>query len=401
VPSDDANQDNRAPSAPAGGNNQPGQAQPEPSNTHIEPSYAPDGGDYAGYDDPYTYDPHESSSSGSSSSTTPVIEPAENAVARTSDAPPPPPVVPSSSKGSDDEDDGDSDDEGMLRMSFLEHLEELRRRLIFAVGGLGAAFVVCLSFTERLWLIVQEPAAAALSNLGYTETSLVQTSPMEAFSIIWVKLPLLCALFVASPWLLYQVWAFVAPGLYQKERRFAVPFILSAATLFIAGGLFAYYVAFRFGLTFLLGIGQNVNVKPLINITEYFDIFVNVILGVAVVFELPILIFFLTLLRIASPRFLLANSRYAVLAIVVLAAVITPTPDIVNLMLFSVPMVILYFVGIFASYLLVLSRDNQRFPWRTFLIAVLIPVILIGAGVYLAVTKYGYKLVLYWPFLTR
>jgi sec-independent protein translocase protein TatC len=142
------------------------------------------------------------------------------------------------------------------------------------------------------------------------------TSPMESFSIIWVKLPMLVALFLASPWLLYQVWSFVAPGLYKRERRFAVPFILCSAGLFIAGGLFAYFVAFRFGLTFLLGIGQAVNVRPMITITEYFDIFVNVILGIAVVFELPVLIFFLTLIRIASPRFLLANSRYAVLGIV-------------------------------------------------------------------------------------
>jgi sec-independent protein translocase protein TatC len=289
----------------------------------------------------------------------------------------------------------------MLRMSFLGHLEELRRRLIYALAGMGVAFIACLSFSERLWTIVQEPATAALTSLGYKETSLVYTSPMEGFSIIWMKLPMLCSVFLASPWLLYQVWAFVAPGLYKRERRFAAPFIISAAGLFVLGGLFAYFVAFRFGLTFLLGIGQSVNVKPLISITEYFDIFVNVILGIAIVFELPILIFFLTLLRIASPRFLIANSRYAILAIVVLAAVITPTPDIVNLMLFSVPMVLLYFVGVFASYLLVLSRENQRFPWGTFLIAVLIPVLMIAAGVYVAITQYGYKLVLYWPFLTR
>jgi sec-independent protein translocase protein TatC len=139
----------------------------------------------------------------------------------------------------------------------------------------------------------------------------------------------------------------------------------------------------------------------MITITEYFDIFVNVILGIAVVFELPVLIFFLTLIRIASPRFLLANSRYAVLGIVILAAVITPTPDIINLMLFSVPMILLFFAGLFASYLLVLSRENRRFPWGTFLVAVLIPIALIAAGVYVAITKYGFKLVLGWPFLTQ
>jgi sec-independent protein translocase protein TatC len=252
-----------------------------------------------------------------------------------------------------------------------------------------------------LWQVVQEPATAALANLGYKDASLVFTSPMESFSIIWVKLPLLTGIFLASPWLLYQVWAFVAPGLYKRERRFAAPFILCSAGLFILGGLFAYFVAFRFGLTFLLGIGHGVGVKPMITITDYFDIFVNVILGIGIVFELPVLIFFLTLLRIASPRFLIRNARYAVLGIVVLAAIITPTPDVVNLMLFSVPMVLLYFVGIFASYLLVLSRENRRFPWAIFLLAVVIPLALAAAGVYLAVARFGYKLLPHWPFLVR
>jgi sec-independent protein translocase protein TatC len=393
VSSEDDNQQKNGPSVPTGANNQPGQAEPGPSNTHVEPSYAPDSGEYGAYDDPYAYNPHPAG-------TTTDVEPAETAVAKTSVAPPAPPPPPPP-KSVDEDDEPETDDEGMLRMSFLGHLEELRRRLIYALAGMGIAFVVCLTFSERLWMVVQEPATAALTALGYKETALVYTSPMEGFSIIWMKLPMLCSIFIASPWLLYQVWAFVAPGLYKRERRLAAPFIISAAGVFIAGGLFSYIVAFRFGLTFLLGIGQSVNVKPLISITEYFDIFVNVILGIAVVFELPILIFFLTLLRIASPRFLFANSRYAVLAIVVLAAVVTPTPDIVNLMLFSVPMVILYFVGVFASYLLVLNRENKRFPWRTFLIAVLIPLLLFAAGVYVAVTKYGYKLVLYWPFLTR
>jgi sec-independent protein translocase protein TatC len=322
-----------------------------------------------------------------------TVAPPEGAVATTSATPPPPSASP--------DEEPDEDDDGMLRMSFLEHLEELRKRLILSVAGLGVTFLVSLIFTNQLWQVVQEPAAAALASLGYKDLTLVMTSPMESFSIIWVKLPLLVALFLASPWLLYQVWSFVAPGLYKRERRFAVPFILCSAGLFIAGGLFAYFVAFRFGLTFLLGIGQAVNVRPMITITEYFDIFVNVILGIAVVFELPVLIFFLTLIRIASPRFLLANSRYAVLGIVILAAVITPTPDIINLMLFSVPMILLFFAGLFASYLLVLSRENRRFPWGTFLVAVLIPIALIAAGVYVAITKYGFKLVLGWPFLTQ
>jgi sec-independent protein translocase protein TatC len=226
---------------------------------------------------------------------------------------------------------------------------------------------------------------------------------MESFSIIWIKLPLLTALFLASPWLLYQVWAFVAPGLYKKERRLAGPFILCSAGLFVLGGLFGYFVAFRFGLTFLLGIGRDVGVRPMITISEYFDIFVNVILGISVVFELPVLIFFLTLLRIASPRFLLRHSRYAILAIVMVAAVITPTPDIFNLMIFSIsiPMVMLYFIGIFAGYLLELSREDKRFPWAKLALILLIAVLLGVAGVALAIVRYGYHPVGYWPFLVR
>src|SRR6202171_410239 len=158
------------------------------------------------------------------------------------------------------------------------------------------------------------------------------TVPMEGFSIIWVKLPLLCSIFLASPWILYQLWAFIAPGLYKRERKWATPFILITAGLFIGGGVFAYFVAFRYGLEFLLGIGMMNNVQPVVSITEYFDLFVNVTLGVALVFELPVLIFLLTLLRILSPRFLLRHSRYAVLIIVIVAAIITPTPDVFNLM---------------------------------------------------------------------
>jgi sec-independent protein translocase protein TatC len=224
---------------------------------------------------------------------------------------------------------------------------------------------------------------------------------MEAFNVMWIKLPILTSIFLASPWILYQVWAFIAPGLYKRERRWAVPFVICSAGLFILGGLFAYFVAFRFGLTFLLGIGRGSYVTPLVSVSEYFALFVNVTLGVGLVFELPVLIFFLTLLRVVSPRFLFQHSRYAILGIVILAAVITPTPDIFNLMIFAVPMCLLFFVGLFASYLLVLHREERRFPWRKLLYPLLILVVVLAGMVFLAITKYGYQPVPYWPFLTR
>src|SRR4051794_37448404 len=304
-------------------------------------------------------------------------------------APPPPP--------GEDEDD---DDDGMIRMSFMGHLEELRTRLLRMVFGVILAAVGCLSFSKQLWEFVRQPAKVALTSLGYKE-DLVQITPMEAFNVIWFKMPLMCAVFVASPWILYQVWGFISPGLYRRERRWAAPFIIISAGLFILGGCFAYFVVFRYGLTFLLSIGVTNELVPMVTISEYFDLFVNVMLGVGLVFELPVLIFFLTLLRILSPAFLIRHSRYAILAIVIAAAIITPTPDVFNLMLFAAPMVLLFYIGIFASYLLVLNRENRRFPWKVFGMTVLVVLLLLGGITWLAITKYGYHLVPKWPFLLR
>jgi len=289
----------------------------------------------------------------------------------------------------------------MLRMSFLEHLEELRSRIIRVLLGVGVAFVISLSFCYPLWNVVRQPATAALQTLGINPPELVAIEPMEQFNTIWVKIPLLCSAFIASPWILYQVWAFVSPGLYRRERRWAAPFIFCSAGLFISGGLFAYFVAFRYGLTFLLGLGQGYGIRPMVSISNYSNMFFNVILGVGLVFELPVLIFFLTLLRIVSPQFLLRNSRYAILAIFVMAAVVTPTPDAVNMMIFATPMVLLFFVGIFASYLLVLSREGRRFPWHKTLLIGGIVLLLITAVLVLAITKYGIHLVPHWPFFLR
>jgi sec-independent protein translocase protein TatC len=321
-----------------------------------------------------------------------ALPPARAATGRRPPQLPPPPPPPGG---------GDDEDEGMLRMSFLEHLEELRSRIIKALIGIGVAFVLSLTFASPLWDIVEAPAVQALTTLGVDPPELAAIAPMEQFNTIWVKLPLVCAAFIASPWVLYQVWAFIAPGLYRRERRWAVPFILCSAGLFILGGLFAYFVAFRYGLTFLLGIGMGHHVRNVISIATYSDMFMNVVLGVGLVFELPVLIFFLTLLRIVNPHFLLMHSRYAILAIFILAAVITPTPDAFNMMLFATPMCLLFFVGIFASYLLVLNREGRRFPWRKVLIPVISVLVILTGVLILAITKYGVHVVPRWPFFSR
>ena len=281
---------------------------------------------------------------------------------------PPKPPTPTNPSAKDEEED--PDEEGMVRMSFLEHLEELRARLIRIIIGFALCFVGCLYFAPEIWKFVSEPAISALKTIN-AEPVLIAITPMEQFNTIWIKAPLVVSIFVASPIILWQIWGFISPGLYKKERRWAVPFIVCTSGLFISGGLFAYFVVFRFGLAFLLGIGRDVGVKALVTISEYFDLFVNVMLGVGIVFELPVLIFFLALLRIASPRFLIQNSRYAILIIVIIAAIVTPTPDVFNLMLFAAPMIALYFVGVFAAYLLQLNREGRRFPWGMLALVIL------------------------------
>lgn len=313
-------------------------------------------------------------------------------------APPPPPPPP---PPTDEDDAGDDEERGMLRMSFMGHLEELRSRLLKALGGIVVAFLVSFFFTKELWSVVEEPAVNALKHLGVNPPELVAITPMEQFNIIWLKLPLLVSVFLGSPWILYQVWAFISPGLYKREKRWAVPFILCTAGLFITGGCFAYFVAFRYGLEFLLGIGRDVGVRPMVSINEYFDLFVNVTLGVGLVFEMPIIIFFLTLLRLASPRFLIRHSRYAILGITVLAAVVTPTPDAFNMMIFAVPMVMLFFVGVFASYLLVLRREGKKFPWGKIMLG-LLAFLLAAAGVIgLLIYRYHFHLIQKWPFMVK
>jgi len=345
-------------------------------------------GDHGYYDDPYS----DYSSYGDGPSATATLAPSPPAAGAA--APPPTGGGPGGEEEPDDED-------GMARMSFFEHLSELRRRILHALAGLLVAFALSLTFANRLWAVVSEPAVSALRQLKVDPAVLVQIAPLEYFNVVWLKLPLLSAVFLASPWLLYQVWGFVAPGLYKKERRWAAPFVISTAGLFILGGVFAYFVVFRFALVFLLGLGLGNNVRPFVSVEAYFGIFVNVMLGVAVVFELPVLIFFLTLIRVLSPGFLLRNIRYAILAIFLAAAVLTPTPDVFNLVLFALPMCALFFVGIGASYLLILRREQRRFPWGKVLLWTAGALLSIAAVMTWLHLRFGYHFAGRFPWFVR
>ncbi len=344
------------------------------------------------YDDPYDeyeYEYEEPQSESSVSDAKP--EPAQA-------SPPPPPV------DTADDDDEDGDEDGMSRMSFLDHLEELRTRIIRALSGLVIAYALALTGKDYLFQIMRRPFDQAVEMIKLTHPEntdmviqLVALTPIEQFHLIWFKLPIVAALFVAAPWWMLQVWSFVAPGLYKKERRWVLPFILSGGFLFILGGAFGYFVALNFALAFLLDVGSESGVVPLIGISAYSDMFIGILLGLGVVFQMPIVIFILTALRIASPKFLMENVRYAILIIFVLAAVITPTPDIFNMITFAAPMILLFYVGIFVSYLFLLKREGKSLPWGKMLLVVLIVLALIAGLMYYLCSEMGYRFVTEFP----
>src|SRR2546426_2966804 len=201
--------------------------------------------------------------------------------------------------------DDQQEDQLQGQMSFLDHLEELRKRIIHSLIAVGVAVCVCWYFADPLFVIISKPI---LDN----GVQLNMTKPTEGFNLE-LKLALLAAIFLAAPFILAQVWLFIAPGLYKHERRYALPFIFSSSILFIMGGLFGYWVAFPFALQFLIDWGRNMGLTMIISATEYFDLFIMVELGLAVIFEIPAVIFVLSRMGLVSGSFLLRNTRYAIL----------------------------------------------------------------------------------------
>ena len=229
------------------------------------------------------------------------------------------------------------------KMSFLDHLDELRRRIIVAVAAVGISFVVCWIFHERIFEFLSVPIT---QHLG--DRKLTYLSPTEPF-MIYMKASFYAGIFLVSPVVLWQVWLFIAPGLYSREKRYAIPFLLSSSILFLLGGIFAYTVGLPMTLNFLTNFGHAF--QEIVTATFYFDFALVVILGCAIIFEIPIVIFFLSVMGITNAHFLLRNLRYAVLIIFIVAAIITPTPDVPTLMVFAAPMLLLYLVGILVAWI--------------------------------------------------
>ena len=227
-------------------------------------------------------------------------------------------------------------------MSLLEHLEELRNRLLWVVGALGVVFGVCWWKVEDIFEFLAKPAYRFLPK----GQKLVILSVTDAF-MLYIKVALLASIFAAAPVILYHLWMFIRPGLYSRERYYTLGFIVSGSLLFLSGGAFAYYIAFPFSVKFLLDMGRNFT--PAITGPSYLSFLMTVILGLALMFELPLVIVFLARVGIVTPRFLLRNFRWAVLVIFAAAAIITPTSDVFNLCLFAVPTLFLYLLGVAAA----------------------------------------------------
>jgi len=230
----------------------------------------------------------------------------------------------------------------MPAMSFLEHLEELRRRIIYSIIAVAVGFFLCWGYADNIFTLMERPIMEALRKNGMAE-KLVYLNPTEPFNL-YLKIGALAGIFVASPFVLYQLWLFISPGLYRREKRYVFPFMFSTVGLFVAGGYFGYKLVYPAALEFLIGYGKQF--QPMITIHEYTDLFLTVILGLGLVFELPILVFFLALMGVVSAGWMWRNVRYSILVIFIIAAILTPTTDILNMCIFAAPMIALYLVSI-------------------------------------------------------
>jgi sec-independent protein translocase protein TatC len=236
-------------------------------------------------------------------------------------------------------------------MSLMEHLEELRKRIVHSALYLAAGFVVAYIFHVRLYGIVEAPLDKLGIKLNYTH-------PMDPLNL-YLQVALIGGAILASPFILYQVWLFIAPGLYQKEKRFVIPFMSATVGLFLLGASFGYFWVLPGALKILIvQFGSKFN--PMVTIEEYTGFFLSVILGLGISFEMPILIFFLALFGIVSPRFLWNNIRYAILAIFIVAAIITPSPDPWTMCIYAVPMLALYMIGIGVAWWVHPSRKKAK-----------------------------------------
>ena len=238
----------------------------------------------------------------------------------------------------------------LTKMSFLEHLEELRKRLMWSFVYLGIGFALCWHFADTIFAWMQKPLTQFLPNgdkLAYTKL----TGPF----FLYMKVAFFAGLFLAAPFILHQLWLFISPGLYKKERRYAAPFVIFASLFFLAGGYFGYQFILPKTCGFFIETGKNF--KQVVTVDDYFSFASTIVLATGLVFETPIIIFFLARLGIVTPAFLLQKSKIAIVLAFIIAGVVTPTPDMVTQTALAVPMIALYFIGVGVAYMFGKKHD--------------------------------------------
>jgi len=236
-------------------------------------------------------------------------------------------------------------------MSLMEHLDELRKRIVHSAIYLAIGFFVSWFFHERLVGFIQAP----LNRIG---KSMVFTHPMDPLNLD-LQVALVAGAILSSPFILSQVWLFIAPGLYQRERRFVWPFMGATIALFLGGAAFGYFYVLPGALKILI-VDFGHNFTSMVTIEDYTGFFRSIILGLGISFELPILIFFLAMFGIVSPKFLWKNIRYAILAVFIIAAIICPSPDPWTMCIYAVPMLALYLIGIGVAWWVHPSRKKAK-----------------------------------------
>jgi sec-independent protein translocase protein TatC len=251
-----------------------------------------------------------------------------------------------------------TDEEAGGSMSFFDHLVELRKRIVSSLGAIGIGVIVGFFIARRFINFIIRPMLAAL-RANHLNPDLYYRNPAGYVSLV-ITLSVYLGIVLAMPWVLYQIWLFVAPGLYKHERRAVASFIVSAMFLFMCGIAFGYIVMLPRVLTYIVGFANVGPIKPLIDVNEYFDLIVVVLVGLGVIFEMPVVVFILSMFGIVTPKFLLKNFRYAMLLITVAAAIVTPTPDATTMIVFMAPMVLLYFVSVLVAYLVVRKKRKQE-----------------------------------------
>jgi sec-independent protein translocase protein TatC len=236
--------------------------------------------------------------------------------------------------------------EADVRMPLTAHLEELRTRIIRSLLGIAAGFLVSYGFAERLvsWLL------RPLTAIRPEQSLVIGTGVTDAF-FTKLKVAGVAGVFVASPIVFYQAWKFVSPGLYERERRIAVPFSAAATFFFVSGAAFCYYLVFPVAFTFFLDEFTSVGISPQIRVSEYLTFTSRMLLAFGATFELPVVTFFLARIGLLTHRMMIGGARYAIVVIFIVAAVLTPGPDVASQMLMATPLLVLYALSIGIAYM--------------------------------------------------